>query len=146
MTRDNKHSAIEKELMARTIYGESRGEYYQKNGGLSSLISVANVIMNRVKSKKKWYGTTVQEVCRKPYQFSCWNPRDPNYAIISNVKKGDDKIFDICLHVAEKVLTDQWPDLTGGSINYHSKKMSKFPEWSNGKKYQLEIGNHVFYQ
>ena len=35
------------DIMARTIYGEARGEYYVKDGGINSLIAVGNVIMNR---------------------------------------------------------------------------------------------------
>ena len=141
-----KYSSIDKEIMARTIYGESRGEYYQQQGGLSALISIGNVIVNRIRHKKKWYGNNVQEVCKKPYQFSCWNCKDPNYAIINSIKQGDDKIFDVCLEVAENILNGNWPDLTKGSVNYHSKRMNHLPQWAIGRKPKIEICNHVFYE
>ena len=36
-------------ILARTIYGEARGEYYRLDGGLSSLIAIGNVVKNRLK-------------------------------------------------------------------------------------------------
>ena len=46
------------DLLARTIWGEARGE------GQTGMQAVANVIMNRVK-KGGWWGATVQDVVLK---------------------------------------------------------------------------------
>ncbi|MES2252810.1 MAG: cell wall hydrolase, partial [Pseudomonadota bacterium] len=65
------------DILARTIYGEARGEYGRVDGGLAALIAVGNVIVNRTQ-QQTWFGRTVRDVCLKPYQFSCWNRNDPN--------------------------------------------------------------------
>ncbi len=66
----------DKDTLARTIYGEARGEYPRKDGGLASLIAVANVILNRSKNNKRRFGRTVRDVCLKPLQFSKDNQKD----------------------------------------------------------------------
>ena len=62
------------EVLARTLYGEARGE------GLPGIEAVACVILNRVAFAKArgryWWGNTVSQVCLKPGQFSCWNAGD----------------------------------------------------------------------
>lgn len=60
------------DILARTIYGEARGE---KTIGKKA---IACVVLNRYKSGKWFAGKTIAETCQKKYQFSCWNPTDPN--------------------------------------------------------------------
>ncbi|WP_010297196.1 cell wall hydrolase [Candidatus Odyssella thessalonicensis] len=130
------------QILARTIYGEARGEYYRVDGGLASLIAVGNVVNNRYK-QQSWYGKTIAEVCQKPYQFSCWNPNDPNQKLITTTIM--DPLFDICLDVADRIIKDEWPDLTRGCDHYHAASMATFPTWSLSSKPQLKIGQHIFY-
>ena len=139
-----KHTEHDMDILARTIYGEARGEYFRNDGGIASLICVANVIVNRAKQPKR-YGETLAKVCKRPYQFSCWNRNDPNCVIISRVQQGDDKIFDLCLNVAENVLKEQWPDLTEGSNHYHASWMKVYPAWSIDRVPTKRIGQHLFY-
>ncbi len=133
------------DILARTLYGEARGEFFRPDGGLSALIAVANVVMNRLK-RGGWFGQTLSEVCRKPYQFSCWNQGDPNLTVISHVKAGNDEIFDTCLQTAEKVIEGSWPDLTGGATHYHASTLERLPQWAKGKRPTCRVGRHVFYQ
>lgn len=133
----------ETQILARTIYGEARGEYHKSNGGLTALIAIANVVMNRVK-QKSWYGTTVQEVCQKPWQFSCWNTADPNFKLL-NSDVIMDPLFDICLEVADKVLKGQWPDITKGCDHYYAMSMKTPPRWAVGKTPNYQVGNHLFF-
>jgi spore germination cell wall hydrolase CwlJ-like protein len=130
------------EILARTIYGEARGEYGRLDGGISSLLAVGNVVMNRVK-QQTWYGTTVKEVCLKPWQFSCWNPNDPNLPLLTQPLGG--RVFGACLQVAEKVIRGEWPDLTGGCDHYHAASLKKFPRWTLEAKPRFRVGQHVFY-
>ena len=66
---------VDIDTLARTIYGEARGESRQGK------IAVACVILNRVKRKKMcgwreingYKVATVAATCLKPWQFSCWN-------------------------------------------------------------------------
>lgn len=132
------------DVLARTIYGEARGEYYRADGGMSSLVCVANVICNRA-LKPKRYGATIAKICQKPYQFSCWNQADPNSIIIAKIKAGDDKIFDLCLEVAQNVLGGQWPDLSEGANHYHASWMKTYPAWAMGRSPTKRMGQHLFY-
>lgn len=133
----------ETHILARTIYGEARGEYNKINGGLSALIAVGNVVMNRL-AQKTWYGATVQEVCQKPWQFSCWNRQDPNYALLQ-VASIKDPVYDVCLGVAGHVLCGKWPDIVKGCDHYHVYHMTNPPRWSKLFKPMIRIGDHLFY-
>lgn len=130
------------QILARTIYGEARGEYCRVDGGLSALVAIANVVKNRQK-QQSWYGRTISEVCQKPYQFSCWNPNDPNLKLIT--AEITDPIFDVCLTVADRVIKDQWPDLTKGCDHYHASSMIQYPVWALSAVPKIKIGRHIFY-
>jgi len=67
------------EIMAKTIYGEARGESRQGQK------AVACVIFNRFRSGKWFAAKTLAGVCLKPLQFSCWNKSDPNSQILANL-------------------------------------------------------------
>ncbi|MCX7338358.1 MAG: cell wall hydrolase [Alphaproteobacteria bacterium] len=131
------------DILARTIYGEARGEYDRPNGGLASFIAVANVVMNRV-TQQTWFGRSIGEVCQKPWQFSCWNLNDPNCLLIQNVTL-DDGLFVACQGVAEAVADGHWPDITKGSDHYYSQSLKQPPKWSVGRTPKLSLGHHIFY-
>jgi N-acetylmuramoyl-L-alanine amidase len=132
------------DIMARTIYGEARGEYYHREGGVASLIAVGNVIMNRLHAKDR-YGSTVKEVCLKPWQFSCWNNNDPNRNRLLD-DQINDSVFPICRHISEKVFQGHWPDLTRGSNHYHTTTMPVIPKWAKDREPALRLAGHVFYR
>lgn len=133
--------AADIQILARTIYGEARGEYRHVLGGLAALIAVGNVVINRL-NQKTWYGQTIQEVCQKPWQFSCWNVNDPNFKLLQ-AELIMDPMFDICLKVAEGVIAKQWPDLTDGCDHYHVTTIK--PKWAVGVAPKRQIGRHQFY-
>ena len=126
------------QTLARTIYGEARGELYKY--GLSSLIAVANVVVNR---KLKNFANSIAEVCTAPYQFSCWNRDDPNYSKIISVSEKDCHNFAQCLNTAENVLTEKWPDLTDGCDHYHEYSIK--PQWAVYLMPKRIFGKHYFY-
>jgi N-acetylmuramoyl-L-alanine amidase len=130
------------EILAKTIYGEARGEFNKLEGGLASLIAVANVVMNRV--KKGFFGNSIEKVCLKPWQFSCWNRNDSNYEVITKVDCGE-KIFDICLEISKKIISGVFPDLTKNADHYYSSFLKVPPFWAKGKKPSVKIGNHLFF-
>jgi hypothetical protein len=84
-------------VMARTLWGEARGE---NEVGMSA---VASVIMNRV-SKGGWWGDSIDKVCLKKFQFSCWNQNDPNASKLLSLN-GVDPIFPTCLKIEKNALT-----------------------------------------
>lgn len=122
------------DILARTIYGEARGE---KTAGKKA---VACVIMNRYKSKKWFAGKTIAETCQKPYQFSCWNKNDPNRQKIEKAS-----MFELreCLTIAEKFVNGEEKDFLCGACHYHTTNIK--PSWAEGKKADFMIGNHLFY-
>ncbi len=67
----------ERDVVALTLYGEVRGE------PLEGQLAVASVLLNR-KADGRW-GQTFTSVCRAPWQFSCWNPTDPNRATLDRL-------------------------------------------------------------
>lgn len=121
--------------MARTIYGEARGE------SRLGQIAVAHVILNRSKSDK-WFGGTVEEVCRRKWQFSCWNSDDPNLPKLRMVDLGDEA-FRSCMFAALGAINGWFPDPTGKATHYHAKSVN--PDWAKGQKPTKTIGVHKFY-
>ena len=128
------------EIMAKTIYGEARGE------GISGMEAVANVIINRHKmallNNRTWWGKTIIEICLKPQQFSCWNPTDPNFKLLQQ-DLSDDKIYAICKRIALRALHGNLPDNTHGATHYHAIHIN--PYWARGIIPSAQIGNHLFY-
>ncbi|MDR1375218.1 MAG: cell wall hydrolase [Holosporaceae bacterium] len=131
------YSEKDLEILAKTIYGEARGELYRY--GIASLIAVANVVANRV---EKNFAATVRDVCLAPNQFSCWNANDPNFQKLKSLTT-DCSIFRKCLEVAENVLEGKWPDLTDGCDHYHSRDVK--PYWAAHLEPKRIFGRHYFY-
>ena len=132
--------------LARTLYGEARGEFDKEDKGDMPVEAVANVIVNR--AAKKFGGrSTVRGVCLHPSQFSCWNGNDTNRAKIKNLIKGADREFDRCLAVATRAIKGQTTDHTRGALHYHATYIGK-PDWvrkSPNAKVTLKVGSHIFY-
>lgn len=130
------------DILARTIYGEARGELKHPNGGMKSLQAVAWVVKNR--SALKQYDPSIHNVCTQPWQFSCWNEKDPNRQILLAVTLKD-KVFQKCYLAATTVLFDDIKDCTQGATHYHSTAIAA-PYWAKGQIPSTIIGNHIFYK
>lgn len=134
---------VEVDTVARTLWGEARGE------GELGIEAVACVIANRVAIAAKGRGPkmfgdgTFERACHVPYQFSCWLPSDPNLAKLQSVGP-DDKAFRLCLDIAEEAVSGKLQDVTGGATHYHTKQIK--PAWAAGKAPCATIGNHLFYK
>ncbi len=130
------------DILARTIFGEARGESIQGKR------AVAAVVMNRVRRARRasavtyWWGNDTINVCQKPWQFSCWNPGDPNREKIEAVTSKN-RAFQTCLKVAKEAAANQLADPTGGATHYHAKSVR--PPWARNRTPSAEIGNHLFY-
>lgn len=128
-------NAEDLDIFARTIWGEARGE------PLAGRHAVACVIMNRVK-RGGWWGSTIKDVCLHPWQFSCWNEKDPNRMKVEEVTL-DDEAFQRCYYVALAAGLKYTHDTTLGSTHYHAKGI--LPDWANGAFPVCSVGNHLFY-
>ena len=130
----------ELEIFAKTLFGEARGE------GLKGIEAIANVVMNRVKHAQQigsyWWGKTIEEVCLKPFQFSCWNKDDPNYELLMQ-NLAENKVYQVCERVAKRAITGFLTDNTKGATHYHT--LSCNPIWARCAVPCAEIGNHLFY-
>ena len=140
-TTDDYHRNLETDVLARTLWGEARGE------GTQGMHAVANVILNRVKIAEKkgkyWWGNNIIQVCQKPYQFSCWNRSDPNFKKLQNVDEKD-LYFSTAMRIARRAVMGCLDDVTKGSTHYHAADIT--PYWVKGEEAVTTIGNHVFYK
>ncbi|CAO4844400.1 MAG: hypothetical protein CNLJKLNK_01247 [Holosporales bacterium] len=129
------------DIFSRTLYGEARGELAPY--GERALLAIGHVILNRLESKS-WFGSSVEAVCLKPNQFSCWNPTDPNFKMITqnNIL---DRVYTLCERLARSLMTiSPRSDFTNGANHYHHQSIKPF--WCLKKKPTLTIGNHIFYK
>jgi len=128
------------DTLARTLFGEARGELVRGKE------AVASVIINRVKRAKDrggyWWGDSVSAVCRRAWQFSCWNENDPNREKIESVEL-DNKVFACCMRIARRAVAGVLNDPTGGAMHYHTRGIA--PPWARDRKPCAEIGHHLFY-
>lgn len=129
--------ALEIDTLARTIWGEARGE------GSIGMQAVAAVIHNRLavsrQKGKFWWGNSLIEICQKPYQFSCWNRDDPNYRKVLNADARDNS-FAKAIDIARVCLADP----TGGATHYHAANI--YPYWARNQQPTATIGKHIFYR
>ncbi len=131
---------VSADVLARTLWGEARGE------GAQGMHAVANVILNRVAIAEErgsfWWGDNIIQVCQKPYQFSCWNRSDPNFQKLHMIDKTD-LYFATAQRLAARGLAGALEDITGAATHYHT--MDVTPYWSQGKNPCTILGNHVLY-
>lgn len=129
------NSLPDEEVLARTLYGEARGE------GINGLQAVANVIMNRV--GLGWRGdTTVKGVCLRKYQFSCWLTDDPNREKILAVTDSD-LVYNQCVNIACRAIAGYLEDLTGDADSY--QRIGTGAYWAKGLDPTATIGHHEFF-
>jgi N-acetylmuramoyl-L-alanine amidase len=132
------------DVLARTIFGEARGE------GVQGMAAVACVIRNRVRldlhgdGRPDWWGEGYEGVCLKPWQFSCWNAGDPNRPLLERVTKMDSLFAQAWAVASLAVAGGYLVDVTNGATHYHAKTV--FPDWAKGVKPCAEIGRHLFYR
>lgn len=132
-----KYTTRDLDILARTLYGEARGELQKY--GLVSLIAVAQVVVNRY---KKRFESSIEKVCLAPHQFSCWNKYDPNRDKILEVAESN-VVFKKCKLIAKQVLDEKWPDITDGCDHYHHFSIKPF--WAAQLEPKRIFGSHYFY-
>lgn len=133
--RDRAWGLSDVDVLAKTLWGEARGE------GLAGMNAVAAVIVNRVRARS--YPSTVKGVCLQPWQFSMWNPDDPNGEKAMTMREGDSTVYDQCLSVARNAIAGRVDDPTGGALHYAVTGLN--PYWATGATVSATIGRHTFY-
>jgi len=121
----------EHKVVAITILAEARGE------GNKGMYAVAAVIAQRAFERKR----TPEQVCLKPYQFSCWNGKKlKDLEHLLTLPQGK---YAILLAKTVKRLSR---DYVGYANHYHATWMKKKPYWAKGKRPVKIIGQHAFYK
>lgn len=126
--------------LAMNIYHEARGE------PLVGKVAVGQVVMNRVESPQfpnnicevvhqgKYHnGVPVLHKC----QFSWWCDGKPDVAT-------NEEQWEKAMHLADMIYFGYLPDLTEGSLYYHSTAVD--PYWSDSYNETVTINNHTFYR
>lgn len=140
-------------IAALTIHGEDRG------GTQRGRTAIAFTIINRAKAKAWWSkgvepypDHSLAAVCLKPWQFSCWNEKDPNRKLLIELQDQYRKaIRQKSCRAALKALIDALDgyveDETFGATHYLTTELhlsGRAPEWSRRDDY-VEIGGHRFF-
>ncbi|MBI3347917.1 MAG: cell wall hydrolase [Burkholderiales bacterium] len=135
-----------RDLMARTMWGEARGEPDARTG----MGAVGHVVLNRC-AAHRWWGKTVEDVCLKAWQFSCWNVNDPNRPKLVAVTD-EDALFALAGQLSQELLgltetARQLRDPTHGATHYHEASLP-LPPWARapGATECARIGHHIFYR
>ena len=123
--------------LAKTVWGEARGEDWPGQ------IQIAHVVINRLKSGKWFGGGSITEVCRKPFQFSCWNEGDPNRAKMEHLTL-DDPFYQRAMCAALTVIQGLAPQIGEGATHYY-RDGAPIPDWAVGKPRAFAIGHHIFF-
>lgn len=103
-----------------------------------------NVAESTVKAQRDQLSgsASLQAVCEKPFQFSCWNKNDPNEPKIRAVTYDDVTLRD-CLSAVLAALDPRSVDPTQGSKHYCVVGLD--PWWATGRQPVATIGNHKFF-
>lgn len=142
----------DKEILARAIFGEARGE------GEQGMLAVGNVIMNRLKDGRSIYKATdkpeltgVESIIKKDQAFSVFNnPQSPDYINMmkpmEEMGTADKEAYKLALEISEGLLTGKLKDNTDGSTLYYNPNVAD-PDWAKSWKTSKtkSIGNHDFY-
>lgn len=134
------------DILARTLYGEARGE------SLAGIQAVASVILNRQAvvlarpgRARQFGGPAIGSICRAPWQFSCWLESDPNFRALNGATIIG-AAFQTCTSVARQAVAGQLVDATGGADHYCVTKIADRTAWARGRKPTVIIGAHSFYR
>ena len=128
------------DTLARTLWGEARGE------GYSGQVAVGWAVKNRVfdGKDKSWWGEGYAGVCLAPHQFSCWNKNHPNFKYLSGQVPIPAAQYAQARKAALDVINGQ-TDPTAGATHYHTTSI-KTPVWAKGATVTARLGNHIFYR
>lgn len=129
----------EVDVLARTLWGEARGE------GFAGMVAVGFTIKNRA-ARPGWWGNDIISVCRHPWQYSCWNVKDPNYPCLSGSRPIPTAEYVKAREAALVVIAGRQPDPTGGATHYYSTSMKTPPAWAVKAKQTVQIGRHRFFR
>lgn len=127
-------------LFCQAVYGEGRGE------GLPGWREIAQVIINRWKMNKSYFGFTIREIITKNngngiYQFNALNPDDKNYKAI---QKPDEITWFQIVRAVLPIYCEMSFSYQNPCLYYKHKNIPDEGFW-NKLRFVKEVGNHRFY-
>lgn len=123
------------ECLAEALYFEARGET------VKGQFAVAEVIMNRVKSKRfpNSLCAVINQGTGKKYQCQFTYTCDGHAEVIA-----EPRAYTRVGKVADAIIGGKAPKLTEGATHYHTTAVR--PSWSRVYKRTARIGVHLFYR
>jgi N-acetylmuramoyl-L-alanine amidase len=109
--------------------------------------AVGHVIRNRKQVES--HGAYVTDTVSAAFQFSCWNPDDPNRKVMLNIdalpeESEDHRLWMAAKRLADEILSGRSAYPTGGALFYHTTAVR--PAWSRGGAPIARIGDHLFFR
>lgn len=132
------------DTLARTLWGEARGE------GVAGMEAIAHVVLNRKAVADQeggyWWGSTIEDVCKHPFQYTCWNSNDTNRGKLARLLPTD-RVFSQALEIAADAVDGVFvSDPTNGATHYlNPSGVNILPKWARGKPLAI-IGKHHFFR
>ena len=122
-------------IAALCLWREARGQKMDAQRG------VLHVILNRAAAGFRGHDPVT--VVLAPYQFSSFNPNDPNAHLLPNPKQTQDweAWLDCC-----SLVDSPGDDPTGGAVMYESCAPGELPAWATDDKRTATIGPFRFYR
>jgi N-acetylmuramoyl-L-alanine amidase len=118
-------------LLALVAWREARGESPEAQLG------VMWSVKNRA-ARPSWWGNSVVSVVLKPFQYSSFNPNDPNAV---KLPAEDDPVW----NEIETMAVAPGADPTGGATHYFSTDIPA-PSWTSEMTFTVQIGALRFYR
>lgn len=141
-------SDFDLDQVALTVWAEARGE------PMRGQVGVIWVILNRWRQPGWWSrqrgdgiaDDTLAAVCRDPWQFSCWNPSDPQSQQLHDPDTLQRPDVQKIRALVQATLAGQHLDPTGGADHYCTIAIARWTRWARSRKPVALIGNHLFYR
>lgn len=121
-------------MLARLAWAEARGE----PNPYCSMLGVAAVVINRMRTNPQYFGATITQVIHRPNQFSVFGKNDPNRRKMDKVDESN-PVFTTALLAALSAASGIDP--VHGSTYFYS---GRTPRWSHGMAVKAKIAGHTF--
>lgn len=126
----------DKEVFAKTIYGEAKGEPEEAQRW------VAWVIKNRARSNRDyWGGSSIRNVCLQKGEFKCWNGK-------TDIKITEPDVYNRIVQWSAQIFdAPNNQDLTGYHADrYNNPDKEGYPDWTKNAYKIKKIGHLEFYK
>lgn len=133
------------EVLTATIWGEARGQSLLGKQG------VAAVVNNRAEYAKTHHRPqfgdgTLRSACLASWQFSSWNPSDPNRSKMLSLDLSEpDEVLQDCIDTAQATIDGTLVDPTEGATFYKVTTLPWPASWGPEVPPLVVIGAHSFY-